>query len=76
MRDRGFALRDAQLRAATGGNSFFFLIGQRKCERSLKKAEAQQGQAELLAFNIAIDTRGYPKRYRAAVGAGCRAARR
>ena len=51
----------------------YFLIGQRKCERSLKKAEAQRGQAELLAF---IDTRGYPKRYRAAVGAGCRAARR
>jgi hypothetical protein len=54
----------------------YFLIGQRKCERSVKKAEAQQGQAELLAFNIAIDTRGYPERYRAAVGAGCRAARR
>jgi hypothetical protein len=52
----------------------YFLVGERQCERTLRKAEAQQGAGQLLAFQIAIDTSKYPKQFRQAVSAGCRAA--
>jgi hypothetical protein len=52
----------------------YYPIGERQCERTLKKAEAQQGSGQLLGFTIAIDTSKYPKEFRQAVAAGCQAA--
>jgi hypothetical protein len=52
----------------------YFLVGERDCQRTLKKIEAQQGSGQLLGFGIAMDPSNYPKDFRAAVVAGCRAA--
>jgi hypothetical protein len=52
----------------------FFMVGERECEQTLKKAEAQQGDGQLLGFGVAIDPSPYPKDFRQAVSAGCRAA--
>ncbi len=53
----------------------YFLVSERDCRRTLKKIEAQQGSGQLLGFGFAIDLGKYPKEFRAAVEAGCQAAR-
>jgi hypothetical protein len=53
----------------------YFLVSERDCRRTLKKIEAQQGSGQLLGFRFAIDLGKYPKEFRAAVEAGCQAAR-
>jgi hypothetical protein len=52
----------------------YYLVGERQCERTLRKAEAQQGSGELMGIRILIDTGKYPKEFRKAVSAGCQAA--
>jgi len=52
----------------------YFEIGKRQCQATLKKAEAQQGQGELLGFSIAMTTGEYPKEFRHDVAAECQAA--
>ena len=51
-----------------------FLAGKRECEKAIQKVEAQQGQGQLLGFAVLADVGKYPKEFRQAVEAGCRAA--
>jgi hypothetical protein len=52
----------------------YFEVGKSQCEATLKNAEAQQGQGQLLGFSIGITTGAYPKEFRHDVSAGCQAA--
>ena len=56
----------------------YFLIGERECERALKKAEAHQEKAgdQLLSFAVVVRTESYPQDFRNDVAAGCQAAQR